>query len=51
MINQAVRIATIEHGEPDVWIYPGGIEMGNNTTITVNYKNNLEFVNKYLDHI
>lgn len=47
MINQAVRIATIEHGEPDVWIYPGGIEMGNNTTITVNYKNNLEFVNKY----
>ena len=47
MINQAVRITTVEHGEPEFWVYADGVELSSGKTPKINYKNNLDFVNKY----
>lgn len=48
MINQVIRRSVTDNGEPNYWIYPGGVEVGNGGAANINYENNLEFVNQYI---
>ena len=48
MINQAVRRSVFDNGEPDYWIYPGGVRLGSGGAANINYENNYKFVNQYI---